>query len=278
MALPDDGFLTPEIGSWGEDKYDLVKKYAEMFATSMKRKWDARAYVDLFSGPGRAKIEGSGKIVNGSPLIAIDVKDPFDKYIFCEENSEKLEALKARVQNHYASLNVAFIHGDANKVVKKILDELPYSSERKMLGFCFADPYKLKNLQFSTISALSERFMDFLILIPTGMDALRNRALYEKPTDITVANFLGDPEWRNLWQAAQKQGVKFDRFLIEAYERQMSNLNYIYGGTQDSVLIRSTEKKLRLYRLGFFSRHPRGQEFWNEARKYSQHQGDLFRD
>lgn len=129
MAVIDDGYLTPEIGSWGEDKYDLVKKYAEMFATSMKKKWDARVYVDLFSGPGRAMIKRSRRIVKGSPLLAMDVKNPFDKYVFCEKNIEKLDALRARVQDHYASLNVAFVHGDANKVVNKILNELPYSRQ-----------------------------------------------------------------------------------------------------------------------------------------------------
>lgn len=87
-----------------------------------------------------------------------------------------------------------------------------------MLGFCFADPYKLKNLCFTTISALSKRFMDFLILIPTGMDALRNYKTYEKTNDNTVDDFLGDPACRDQWRAARKQGIKFDRFLIEAYE------------------------------------------------------------
>ena len=269
MPLGDDGYLTPEIGSWGEDKYDLVKKYAELFATSMKKKWDTRVYVDLFAGPGRARIKRSQTIVLGSPLIAMSVRDPFDKYIFCEEDTEKLKALKNRVQAEYAQLNAVFVPGDANKVANKILDELPYSKEKRMLGFCFADPYKLKNLNFQTIKTLSKRYMDFLILIPTGMDALRNQTLYEKSGDTTVQDFLGDPEWSERWRGARKQGIKFDRFITEDYERRMSDLRYIYGGTQDSVLIRSTEKRLRLYRLSFFSRHPRGQEFWNEARKYS---------
>lgn len=192
MALTDDGYLTPEIGSWGEDKYSLVKKYAEMFATSMKKKWGARVYVDLFSGPGRARIKRSGKIVLGSPLLAMDVRNQFDKYIFCEEQNQKLDALKTRVNADYASLNAVFILGDANNVVKRILDQLPYSKGKKMLGFCFADPYKLKNLRFATIKALTKRFMDFLILIPTGMDALRNQTRYEKSNDHTVDNFLGD--------------------------------------------------------------------------------------
>lgn len=80
MPLVDDGYLAPEIGSWGEDKYDLVKKYAQMFATSMKKKWNTRIYIDLFSGPGRARIKRSRKIVLGSPLLAMDIQDPFDRH------------------------------------------------------------------------------------------------------------------------------------------------------------------------------------------------------
>ncbi len=279
MSLVDDGYLTPEIGSWGEEKYRLVRNYADLFATSMKKKWDTRIYIDLFAGAGRARIKRSGKIVLGSPLLAMEIRDPYDKYIFCEENGPKIEALQKRVQSGYRSLKTAFAPGDANQVVKKILAELPaYSKNKKVLGFCFADPYKLRNLNFATIRALANRFIDFLILIPTGMDALRNQKQYERPNDPTVDNFLGNANWRDLWHKARKERTKFDRFITQEYERQMRKLGYKYGGTQESVLIRSTEKKLRLYRLSFFSRHQRGEEFWNEARKYSEDQRNLFRD
>jgi hypothetical protein len=56
----------------------------------------------------------------------------------------------------------------------------------------------------------------------------------------------------------------------------MKKLGYHYGGVESSVLVRSTEKKLPLYRLGFFSRHRLGDKFWKEARKYSQDQRPLF--
>jgi hypothetical protein len=55
------------------------------------------------------------------------------------------------------------------------------------------DPYNLKHLEFVTIDKLSSRFIDFLVLIATDMDAARNVAVYELPDNKVVENFLGLP-------------------------------------------------------------------------------------
>jgi len=52
----------------------------------------------------------------------------------------------------------------------------------------------------------------------------------------------------------------------------MRKLGYIYSGIEETVLIRSTDKNLPLYRLAFFSRDKLGQKFWKEALKYSTNQ------
>ena len=52
LAVPDDGQYKPKIGGWAEEKYGLLWCYADLFATSMKSKWDKLTYVDLFSGAG----------------------------------------------------------------------------------------------------------------------------------------------------------------------------------------------------------------------------------
>lgn len=40
--------------------------------------------------------------------------------------------------------------------------------------------------------------------------------------------------------------------------------------------VRSNEKNLPLYHLAFFSKHPRGYEFWNQVLKYGTDQLSLF--
>ena len=100
----------PEIGPWGEEKYRLVRNYAQIFATSMKKKWQCRVYIDLFAGAGRARIKESRKIVDGSPLISLGIEDRFDRYIFCENDSTNLDALTKRVINDFSGIYFSFRH------------------------------------------------------------------------------------------------------------------------------------------------------------------------
>lgn len=278
--IASDGLITPVVGPWAEEKYELLRNYATMFATSMKEKWDSRVYIDLFSGPGKVLIRGTSRIVLASPLIALGIPVPFDCYIFCEKNAAFLAALRERVRTGYPSQAVRFLHGDANDLVGEILAAMPpYSRRQRILGFCFGDPYRLRDLHFSTIRDLAQRYMDFLILLPTGMDAGRNSQNYLKRGNSTIEGYVGTPDWREKWSEWKKsQGShpRFDKFLTEFYWEQMKNLGYRYGERKDSVLVRSTDKRLPLYRLGFFSRHPLGEKFWREARKYGQPQGKLF--
>ena len=95
--LIDDGLQTPKVGPWAEEKYSLVRLYNELFSTGMKKIWDKRVYIDLFSGPGRARIRGVEKIISSSPLIALGVKDTYDAYVFCDEQRENIESLRTRI-------------------------------------------------------------------------------------------------------------------------------------------------------------------------------------
>jgi hypothetical protein len=70
--LDNDGLPTLEIGTWGEEKYRHVQLYASLFVKSMRTKWDALVYLDLFAGSGRSQIRGTRRIVNASP------PDPWD--------------------------------------------------------------------------------------------------------------------------------------------------------------------------------------------------------
>ncbi len=276
-GLRDDGLITPEVGAWAEDKYRLVGNYAAMFATSMKKKWECRVYIDLFAGAGRARIEGTKRIIPASPILALNIEDPFDIYIFCESDETKASGLKERVSKTYPSLEVRFLYGDTNNLTLDILREIPQANRKfKVLGFCFVDPYSLRNLDFKTVRALSVRFMDFLVLIPSYMDANRNIVHYLNPENTTVDQFLGDPTWRQEWQQAGKRNEDFATFFVDRFGKQMSSMGYLYPGIQDTKLIRSVEKNLPLYHLCFFSRNSLGHQFWKQARKCSQDQFELF--
>lgn len=274
-SLEDDGLITPEVGAWAEQKYRLVWNYATMFASSMKNKWNARVYIDLFAGAGRSKIENSKQIVPASPLLALDIPHKFDKYIFCDNEDDKRQALAQRVKRDHPKANVAFIE-EANDHVTAILDAIPkHSSTYRVLSFCFTDPYKLKNLRFRTIKRLSDKYMDFLILLPTYMDAHRNLVYYIESANTVIEDFTGAQAWRAEWKHAESRSQEFGLFIADLFGRQMRSLEYIYNDLSDMILVRSTDKNLPLYHLAFFSRHKRGYEFWKEAKKYSDDQLSL---
>ena len=71
--LEDDGLPTPDVGEWGEEKYQLVRCYADIFSRAMRGKWSSLHYVDFFAGAGRARLAGTRRIVAASPLLVLDV-------------------------------------------------------------------------------------------------------------------------------------------------------------------------------------------------------------
>ena len=274
--IEDDGLWTPAVKPHCEQKYSLIGKYASIFATSMKHKWDCRVYIDLFAGAGRAKIETSGRIVNGSPLLALGVDTPFDRYIFCDEDKKNIVALAERVQRYYPDAKAVFVQGDSNKTVKKVLDLIPsFSKSFKVLGFCEVDPFRMDDLKFATLQSLSQRYMDFLVLIPTHMDANRNENHYLKEDNHVIDEFLGTQDWRDLWQKKRQGGVSFAQFIAGMFTEQMMTLKYMKPKEFDPVIVRIQGNNVPLYQLMLYSRHSKGQEFWKEARKYSNPQMEL---
>lgn len=274
-VLEDDGLTTPTVGDW-LDKYRLVKLYASVFTTSMREKWDSLVYIDLFAGAGRAKIRSTDRIVPTSPFLALELDHRFHRYVFCEAAAERLGALRRRVLRDHPEADARFIEGDVNQSVPQILAEMPqYDEGYGVLGFCFVDPYSLGNLRFETIASLADRYMDFLVLIPTGYDATRNEGFYLAPTNRTIDRFLGNAGWRADWEAAKDRGLTFDRFMTDSFGESMTRLGYIYEGIDSTHLVKSTEKNLRLYRLALFSRHKLGAKFWGEVRKYATPQQTL---
>lgn len=274
-SLADDGLTTPIVGDWTEEKYRLIWCYADIFATSMKAKWQHRIYLDLFAGPGRARIRGTTRIVPAPPLLALNLKYPFTRYIFSEYDSDKLSALRQRAAAVAPNADVQFVSGDTNANVDRILELIPASGN--VLTFCFADPYRLADLKFSTIEALARlRNIDFLFLIPSGMDANRNRMRYLKAKSEILDSFVGNNTWRDHWPAAKQRNQKFEEFVVDEFGREMAARGYAYGGVGSAHPMISTRRKLLIYHLLMLSRHPLGANFWEKCRASSTSQKRLF--
>ena len=268
----DDGlYCGNDVGSWTEDKHSLVGLYDELFSTGMKNRWDLRVYIDLYSGPGLSKVRNSNRFLWGSPMLALNVKDPFDRYVFCESDDRSILALQKRVKTQFPHADVRFVHGECDTHVEEILSHVPRgSANNRVLSFCFADPYDL-SIRFSTIRAISERFVDFLILFALHMDAKRNLATYLDPKNRKIDDFLGLPDWRLRWES-QAEPRDLPRFLASMYAIQMQSLGYLPLEFSRMKQVRSDIANLPLYHLALFSRHQLAFGYWDDVLKYSTRQ------
>jgi three-Cys-motif partner protein len=275
----DDGLPISPVGGWAREKYLRVWMYDQMFATGMKQRWDERVYIDLFSGSGYSRIRGTNDILMGSPLLATQIPDRFDRYIFCEENPELLNALHARVDRHAPGVRAEYVPGDVDQTIESVRDLIPRGARgHKVLSFCFADPFSVK-LRFSTIRVLAkDRFIDFLILLALGMDANLNLSTYLDREHRRIEEFVENPAWRTEWGDAERRGERFIPFLALQYSHAMKRLDYLPASLDAMYPVRSDQRNLPLYYLAFFSRHKKGYEFWKEVLKYAKPQIDLMFD
>lgn len=265
----DDGLPCPEIGTWSETKHRLTGLYASLFSTGMKYKWNQRVYIDLYAGSGFGRIKNSHRVILGSPLIALTVTDRFDKYIFCEEKPEFVDALRTRVQRFATDANVEFIEGDCNIKVDEIVKAIPpFSHNNKVLSLCFVDPFDL-GIKFRTLEKLSRFYVDFLCLLALHMDANRNYNNYVSENSHKVDEFLGTGEWRKLWPSEQIKGKDFPKFLAEQFAASMQTLGYKPPPYYKMKEVKYPEKNVSLYRLALFSRNEKAYEFWDDVLKYS---------
>jgi three-Cys-motif partner protein len=274
LRAEDDGLLCPEVGSWAEDKYKLVSLYDELFASGVRRKWGSRVYIDLYAGAGYSRVHGTSTVLKGSPMLALTVPHPFDKYIFCEENPALFAALKERTQRIAPSADVTYVLGNCHAQIESICRSIPSNSPGGALSLCFVDPFDF-GIKFETLRRLSSFKVDFLVLLAIGMDANRNYDHYVDGESHKIDEALGGTEWRERWKKAGSRRKEFRGFLAEEFARSMSSLGYLEQPLHRMRQVRSDVKNLPLYHLALFSRHELAYKFWDEVLKYSTDQTSL---
>jgi three-Cys-motif partner protein len=273
--VEDDGLVCPQVGRWAEEKYRLLYLYDELFATGMKYKWDKRVYIDLYSGAGYSKIQGTDRILRASPALALTVSRPFDKYIFCEENGELREALAIRAKRIAPQADVVCIGGNCDDSVSEICAEIPKPSlSNRVLCLCLVDPFDF-GIKFNTIRKLSKFFTDFVVLLAIGMDANRNYDHYVDGDSPKIDEALGNTDWRGRWKVISVRRSEFRQFLAVEFSKSMESLGYLPQGLENMKLVRSDEKNLPLYYLAMFSRHETAGKFWKDVLRYGTDQSSF---
>ena len=113
-----------KIGIWSEIKLDIIKEYANVFTTIMRKQDWCRgyAYIDAFAGAGVHIRRKTGELIPGSPWNALEIFYPFTEYHYIDKDKEKTENLERLAPENF---NIKVYLGDCNEILaKKILPTL----------------------------------------------------------------------------------------------------------------------------------------------------------
>jgi three-Cys-motif partner protein len=115
-----------KIGYWSEVKLDMVREYASAYTTIMaglKNNRFTYIYIDAFAGAGQHISKRTGEFVQGSPLNALSIQNPFHEYHFVDLDDMKIAELEKIALERD---NVSVYHGDCNTVLVNDIFPLEY--------------------------------------------------------------------------------------------------------------------------------------------------------
>lgn len=276
--LLDDGLYAPTIKEHTLRKIRAHNRAVAMFGAVTKNTWPQRAYIGLYSGAGRARIEKTGEIIETTPISALRISDPFTHYIFVDRNRQCTDALAERIGILQPSQQAAVIPSDVNDSVAEIKRALPsFDRTRGLISFCFVDPFDA-GLRFETLKRLSELKMDFLIMLMMGVDARRNFQNYlNDPSNSRLDELLGNSEWRAEWRSARTgKRIRPVHFLLQMFDTAMTSLGYLHQSPESALPVKVETRNVLLYLMVYYTRHPLGAKVWNSVRKASTPEPDLF--
>ena len=254
-----DGLPVRKSGTWAERKHHYLKNYCGITTVSMRNKFRL-VYLDLMAGPGRCKIEETNEEFPGSPLVAMEYD--FADYVFIEKEPALVQALEQRVASHPKASRVKIIPDDWLNVIAS--GKLRF--DNSTLVVAFVDPIGISEVPMEAMQLLAENLrIDLLVTIQYRLGIVRNLPQYLKSKSNLTAldSFLDDPGWRK-WKTADFG--EFGRRAVEYFcDKFQKEQNFIGPPRHVSV-----PEENPLYRFTLFTRHSRGEDFWNKILKISE--------
>ena len=262
-----DGMLTRCVGGWAQEKIYFLKRYFEIFASGMKKKWDTLGYFEIGCGPGRCINRENAVEFDGSSLAILQSEGmPYISTArFVDIENEVVRVLNDRIKELSLERFASAVTGSYKNADE--IASLIYGSNPSGLNLVFFDPTDC-SVPFSTIEAIKNmgiRF-DLIINIATKSDFTRNIDNAIKLPNSNVREkyetFLGDSSFFSspqLLQAYDCSGYNDIRSMfIETYKNRLRTLGFKHFGREEIN---------GYYELLFASKSPTGLSFWNRATK-----------
>jgi three-Cys-motif partner protein len=230
-----------EIGEWTLEKLRILEQYLPIYLQATTRALE-RIYVDAFAGPGRNRLKGTSKIVDGSPLIALNARAEngthFNRLFFIEKDEATSAELRESLMERGSASRARLIAGDVNDELPKLIRSLP----RRSPTFIFLDTDGIEP-KWSTLEAIAPWQVELLINFPLGMSINRN------PNSDKVNQYFGTDDWRQIWESSAPGRT---RELLDLYKNRLKDLGFEYTTDVDPIIVDSSGHPL--YYLIFVSK------------------------
>ena len=243
---------------WTPLKLILLMVYVSMYSkimTSFREKLHFPQkifYVDPLAGAGINKIKDTDDFVAGSPIISVVFSsDSFDKYFFSESDSQRREALKARMEKLLPQ-NKFCICNDCNVLLNHVAEYL-FDIGANAHYLLFVDCEGIEP-HWRVMSKILSYPGDLIFVFQTVVvwEQIRRWRNYKG-----VTNFFGTKDWEK---------VKKKEELVEIYKKQVSNVSTAKGSTRrliDHVTIKGDIKEGSFhYDVIFAARETKGGSPW----------------
>lgn len=234
-------------------------------------------YVDGFAGSGASEAKGKPEelldpglfetkhITEGSPLRALGIDPPFDRYLFIDENEANVASLRKAISTHSNGHRAVVAHEDANKAISDFCEQIRHRNNARAV--VFLDPFG-RSVRWETVVNLAEtEKVDLWYLVPVHAIS---RQVSDKGEFLPSADktdlMWGSQAWREM--AVRKVDTSGDLFgqVDERLEKiarakQFSelfrdHLKEAFGGRVSDVYLPLGRGKLHEFSLMFACANP----------------------
>lgn len=209
-------------GLWTAQKLDALRRYLDFFPVALQSQPFTLVYIDTFAGTGKCTIKAGPdgrKTIDGSALIALSAKRPFDEYIFIEQRRKHVAALRQLAETHPHGGRVTVHQDDAAERLRAVLAQYDWKRTR---GVLFLDPYGLQCSWSMVEQVARTQALDVFFLVSLAGLARQAARVASNIDDAKAAaldRFLGTAAWR---QALYRPPAQDDMFNMQpAHERDV---------------------------------------------------------
>lgn len=257
---PTDHLRREIVGEWAREKHRRLQHYIDISRAARRKFGGNSSYIDVYCGPGRARINGTDTNIDGSAVLAVTEAfrhEPFGAIHIGDSDPINVTACQIRLQHLGVNCLSAYV-GKAEVTAAQIVQSLLPSG----LHLAFLDPYSIDALPFEVIRTLARLpKMDLLIHVSV-MDLQRNVRRLMRTGGL--ARFAPD------WERSVDSTLRNDLAVLAVFRYWRSLLEDLGYQVSDNVERVSGSKNQPLYWLVLAGRNAMADKFWGKISNVGQ--------